>query len=115
MPCVSPRNSEHHRVEAFHAHCSLERDTFFLVFQPGGPDPPSHPVQVTTAPTAMFGRGPMHATAGTAVGNTNAEQAHLIRMCVDDALASFRQEVHRDIHNLHVDLIRQFQIQKVRS
>eukprot|EP00041_Stephanoeca_diplocostata_P033566 m.1113830 g.1113830 ORF g.1113830 m.1113830 type:complete len:436 (-) comp24363_c0_seq52:1618-2925(-) len=41
-----------------------------------------------------------------------ADAADTVRVVVDECLASFRRDVHRDIHNMHIDLIRQFQIQK---
>eukprot|EP00041_Stephanoeca_diplocostata_P033567 m.1113911 g.1113911 ORF g.1113911 m.1113911 type:complete len:100 (-) comp24363_c0_seq56:1618-1917(-) len=42
----------------------------------------------------------------------SADAADTVRVVVDECLASFRRDVHRDIHNMHIDLIRQFQIQK---
>ena len=77
----------------------------------GGAARPPSPVRVSgympnhqPAPPAM---------AAEATPNAfSAYQADMKSM-IEDSLAGFRTVVHRDIHNMHIDMIRQFQIQKV--
>jgi protein NEDD1 len=40
------------------------------------------------------------------------EQLDMLKEVVEDSLAEFRRQIHRDVHNMHIDLIRQFEIQK---
>ncbi|EDQ90985.1 uncharacterized protein MONBRDRAFT_36327 [Monosiga brevicollis MX1] len=42
-------------------------------------------------------------------------QADFIRNVVQSTLDDFRFSLHRDVHNLHVELIRQFELQKART
>ena len=43
----------------------------------------------------------------------NALQADFVRSIVQSCLDEFRFALHRDVQNMHVELIRQFEIQKV--
>jgi protein NEDD1 len=40
-------------------------------------------------------------------------QMQLVKNTIDDSLEAFRFSIHRDVQNMHVELLRQFQIQKV--
>ena len=55
--------------------------------------------------------------AGAARADSDSPQVALpmafIKNLLEDSLTQFRQQIHRDVHNMHVDMIRQFQIQKV--
>ena len=45
--------------------------------------------------------------------NVRQFQTELIRSIVDESLQSFREVIHQDIQNLHLELLRQFQMQQV--
>jgi len=50
----------------------------------------------------------------TTTATTPAQfQIELVRNILDESLQSFRYQIHMDIQNMHLELLRQFQIQKV--
>ena len=44
----------------------------------------------------------------------NAFQTEFVRNLIEDALDDFREEVRRDVMNLHLEMIKQFQLQQVK-
>lgn len=40
-------------------------------------------------------------------------QTEFIKNLIEDSLADFRFGIHRDIHNMHIELLRQFEMHKV--
>ena len=48
-----------------------------------------------------------------AVPSIKQFQTELIQSIVDDSLQSFRTQIHQDIQNLHLEMLRQFQYQQV--
>jgi hypothetical protein len=53
-------------------------------------------------------------TAMTSHGPTQQSQfsMSLLQSILDDALSSFRSDLRRDVHNMHLELLRQFEIQR---
>ena len=49
----------------------------------------------------------------SAVGSMQPFHTEFIRNMIDDSLSDFREQVHRDIVNVQVEMLRQFQIQQV--
>ena len=72
------------------------------------------------SPIRVQGRMPNHQPAPPAMAAEampdnafSAYQTEFMKSMIEDSLAGFRNMMHRDIHNMHIDMIRQFQIQKV--
>ena len=55
----------------------------------------------------MYARGPLEGDVGTVEW-----QAKFVRTALEDCLEEMRMQVHGDLQNMHLELVRQFQIQQ---
>lgn len=80
-------------------------------------------VAAAAIPTPLSSFPPIPSPAATAAAATATAAASLptaipglpletFKSLLEDSLSQFRQQIHRDVHNMHIDLIRQFEIQK---
>lgn len=70
--------------------------------------------QATSASTsASAASAPASAISPQGTENAQTFQTEFIRNLINEAIEDFRDEIHRDMLNLHVEMLRQFQIQLV--
>jgi hypothetical protein len=76
---------------------------------------PLIPAPTHFSPTAAASVAAANATAAASAALPSSAPSMPIeafKMLIEDSLSQFRQQIHRDVHNMHIDLIRQFEIQK---
>ena len=81
------------------------------------PTLPTAPVAVpaATASQAIATAATRDAVLPQPIKPASDFQTQFIKNLIDESLEAFRFSIHRDVQNLHVELLRQFQIQKVRT
>ena len=78
--------------------------------------PVTTPPEATAAPGAevIQQRHGSRSRSGSSQGHPVAAfQLDMVRSIVNEALDEFRDQVRRDVLNLHMDVLKQFQIQQV--
>ena len=85
---------------------TLNRSTMPMMASDGSPAP--------AAISASVSPGQRRLLTSSATAGSPQPQAEMIQAIVQASLDEFRTALHQDVHNMHVDLIRQFEIQKVR-
>jgi protein NEDD1 len=76
---------------------------------------PAVPFPTSLSPTAAASVAAANATAAAAAALPSSIPGiplESFKTLIEDSLSQFRQQIHRDVHNMHIDLIRQFEIQK---